>query len=322
MTKKIRTKKNYTRKTACLSAIVAVLALILIGTVVFDPERTALRNAAFAWIEPRLLDLADRIEISGSQGSTVLSRKNNVWVISNGGTDYPVKQARVEDFLKVLSGQELYQVRSNSASAHERLGVVEGRASRIVIRGGAGLPLLDLLIGFAGAAGREVYLRKAGQNEVRSGEDRFTVYTESPGSSWYDLRLFPDLETDMIQRVRVAPFRQDEAPYALSRNGRSWSFSDAQEPPEASKVESWLRSLADAEAEDFSTSIPQSGAVLSAGSIFLELGNGDTVTLRLGQDDGGNRRDASVSVSPFVYSLSEWTVNRLFREASYFMQEE
>jgi hypothetical protein len=315
------TKKSYKRKLIGLSALAAVLVLTLVGTVVFDPERTALRNAAFAWIEPRLLDLADRIEISGSQGSTLLSRKNNVWVISNSGTDYPVKQARVEDLLKVLSGRGLYQVRSNSASVHERLGLVEGRASRIIIRGGPGLPLLDLLIGFAGAPGREVYLRKAGQNEVRSGEDSFTAYTESPESSWYDLRLFPDLETGMIQRVRVSPLRQDEAPYVLSRNGRGWSFSDTLGPPEASRVESWLRSLMDAEAEDFSASLLQADAVFSAGSILLELGNGGTVTLRLGQNDAGNRRDASVSVSPFVYSLSEWTVNRLFRDAPYFVQE-
>ncbi|MDR1566708.1 MAG: DUF4340 domain-containing protein [Treponema sp.] len=315
------TQTIYKRKLICLSALAAVLALIFIGTVVFNPERTALRNAAFTWIEPGLLDLADRIEISGSQGNTLLSRKNNVWVISSGETGYPVKQARVEDLLKALSGRGLYQVRSNSASAHERLGLVEGRASRIVIRGGPGLPLLDLFIGFAAAPGREVYLRKAGQNEVRSGEDRFTAYTESPAASWYDLRLFPDLETAMIQRVRVTPPGQEEAPYTLSRNGRGWSFSGTLEPPEPSRVESWLRSLADAEADDFNTALAQADAVSGSGSILLELGDGSIITLRLGQNDAGNRRDASVSLSSFVYSLSEWTVNRLFREASYFMQE-
>jgi hypothetical protein len=314
------TQKTYKRKLIRLSVLTAVLALICLGTLVFDPERTARRSAAFAWIEPRLLDQADRIEISGSLGNTVLDRKNNLWVIQDGEVDYPVKQVRVEDFLKVLSTQGLYQVRSTSASVHERLGLTEGKASGIVIRGGAGLPLLELFIGFADAPGREVYLRKAGQNEVRSGDDLFTAYTESPRSSWYDLRLFPDITAGMVQQLRINPGIADALPYTLSRNSGGWVLSGFT-PVDSAEAESWLRSLLDAQGEDFDTAMKPGDGVFSSGSVVLELDNGRTRTLRLGPVDSGNRRPASVSTFPFVYSLSEWTVGRIFKEASYFAGE-
>jgi hypothetical protein len=305
----------YKKKLAFLSGLVIVLALAYILTIIFDPERQGTRSSAYAWIDSNTLDKADKIEIAGSRDTTVLSRKNNLWVISENGVDYPVKQSRVGDLFQTLSLRNNFPLRSTSASAMERLGLAEGRASRITVRGGAGLPLLDLLIGFADAPGSEVYLRKANQNEARSGEDVFSLYTESSKNSWYDLRLFSGLNISSVQRVRVNPLPEGGAPYALTRADNGWQLSDSLSAVETSKAESWIRAIIDAEAESFASSADTDD--FNEGSIILELGDGTTRELRLGVSGEEKRRNASLTNSPFVYSLAEWTISRIFRDASY-----
>ena len=313
------------KKALVLGSLVLVLLLIYGATWIFDSERSYARNAAFAWIDQDLLFQADGIQISGLRGSTELKRKRGLWVIEEAGRDYPVKQLRVEDFFSGLSRRGVYPVRASSAGAAERLGLSEGSASRIIIRGGAGLPLLDLLLGRGDATGREIYLRQAGRNEVRSGEDRFTQYLDSPRNSWYDLRLFPGSSApgiNTVQRVRVSAFEGTGA-YTISRNNAAWSFEGEEEiTVDTQKAESWIRAILDAEGEDFA---PLSGeAEPGDGRITLELGDGSVRTLLVGPPDEEGRRGAlltPVAQDSLAYSLAAWTVTRLFREPEYFRKE-
>jgi hypothetical protein len=313
------------RKALVLGGLVLILTLVYGAAWIFDSERTYRRNAAFAWIDGDLLFQADGIQISGLQGSTELKRKRGLWVIEEAGRDYPVKQLRVEDFLSSLSRRGVYPVRASSAGAAERLGVGEGSASRIVIRGGAGLPLLDLLLGKGDATGREIYLRQAGRNEVRSGEDRFTQYLDSPRASWYDLRLFPDSSKpgiNTVQRVRVSAFDGKSA-YNISRNNAAWSFEGDEEiTVDTQKAESWIRAILDAEGEDFAPSPGE--AEPGGGRITLELGDGSVRTLLVGPPDEEGRCAALLTpVAPesLAYSLAAWTVTRLFRAPEYFRKD-
>jgi hypothetical protein len=78
-------------------------------------------------------------------------------------------------------------VRASSISSYQRLGVTEQLASRIIIYGGASnIPLLDLLIGSGNSAGSEIYLRKNGNTQVRSGEDKFTYFSDAKQDAWLD----------------------------------------------------------------------------------------------------------------------------------------
>jgi hypothetical protein len=268
------------------------------------------------WLESRFIRLADRIEIHGLYGNTVLVRKNNVWAIPEGVIDYPVKQVRVEELLRDLSRRKNYPIRS-STTEPERLGLGEG-ASRIIVRGGAGLPLLDLRIGFTDASGRELYLQKAGQREIRSGEDIFTIYTDRDPRFWYDLRLFPDLTPAMVQRVHIFPFisfsegEDPFAPFTLSRRNNSWiNESTGASVPRA---EAWLRQLLDAQAEGFAQ-LTQGANSLdweAAGTMVFELGDGSSRVFRISPPDAEGNRIAAISGSPFAYSLSDWTVRRLW----------
>jgi len=179
---------TYKKKVLLLSAIVAVLALIYILTFVFDSE--SLSGAAFAWLDPSLSVMADGIEISGPESRTVLRRRIGAWFVSGDSGEFPAKQERVDDLFDLLGRKANYPVRSSSQEGIERLGLTEESASRIVVRGGAGLPLLDLLIGSADALGREIYLRRAPWNQVYSAEDKFSYFINLRANSWYDLRLF------------------------------------------------------------------------------------------------------------------------------------
>jgi hypothetical protein len=178
-----------------------------------------------------------------------------------------------------------------------------------------GIPLLDLLIGFADAPGSEVYLRKAGQNEARSGEDVFSLYTESSKNSWYDLRLFPNINISTVQRVHVNPLPGGGAAYTLTRANNGWQLSDSLSAVDTSKAESWVRAIIDTEGESFISAPVTNG--FNDGSITLELGDGTIRELGVGVSGDEKRRNGSITNSPFVYSLAEWAINRIFREASY-----
>ncbi|MDR2742644.1 MAG: DUF4340 domain-containing protein [Treponema sp.] len=331
---------TYNKKVLTLLILVAVLALIYAGTLVLTPERLNSRNAAYTWLEPKWADQADRIEISGGGETLALVRRNALWYAETQGGEYPVKQGRVADLLRLLTSRGAYPLRGSAVSSHERLGVGEN-ASRIVVRGGAGAaPLLDLLVGSGDATGREVYLRKSGQNEVRSGEDQFTVYLSPSPSAWYNLRLFPQegtdgaLSLDMVQRVTtVSPPSAGEAgeepasPLVITRSGSGWTVEGVDAGAlDSSRIDPYIRAILDAEGDGFVTAFKSDDPVFNEGRIHLELGDGTTRTIKLGPvysaGEGEGKRTAVVSGSQYVYTLAEWTVTRLFRDAGYFKKTE
>jgi hypothetical protein len=326
---------SYKQKLLTLSCLTGLLALVFALTLIFSPGRISARSSSFAWLLPDAKDRADRVEIfrSGEEEPWIsMVRKDGEWFIPASSPeismefpqDFPAKQERIEDLLTLLSNRGSYPVRASSAASHERLGLAEG-ASRIVIRGGAGLPLLDLLIGGADATGREVYLRKNGQNEVRSGDNRINTYISGTRNAWYRLRLFPESSgrsfgSEAVQRVTITV--SGTAPLSLVRSGGDWVMTGAPGTPDTQKVESYIRSLADAEGDDFVSSVDPNAALFEAAVITAELGDGSSRTVRLGPETGETkRRNAAVSGSPYVYALAEWTVSRLLRDGSYFVTQ-
>ncbi|MDR3123178.1 MAG: hypothetical protein LBU16_05310, partial [Treponema sp.] len=81
----------------------------------------------------------------------------------------------------------------------------------------------------------------------------------------------------------------------------------------------YLRGILDAEGENFIPGRSAATAGFSDGRILLELGNGSSLTIDVGILPE-NQKAATASGSPYVYSLADWTVTRLFREKSYFAQ--
>ncbi|MDR2246952.1 MAG: DUF4340 domain-containing protein [Treponema sp.] len=329
---------TYKKQVLILLVVTAVLGAIFTGTLILTPERLNSRNAAYTWLEMKWAEQAGRIEISGGGNEPLaLVNRNAVWYVESEGVEYPAKQGRVADLLRLLSTRGAYPLRGSAASSHERLGVGEN-ASRIVVRGAGAAPLLDLLVGDGDATGREVYLRKSGQNEVRSGEDQFTVYLSPSPTAWYNLRLFPQegsgaLSLDMVQRVTTVsppPSGEDggegfpSAPLVITRNGSGWTVEGVvADDLDASRIDPYIRAILDAEGDGFAASVTPEDPVFNEGIIQMELGDGAARTIRLGavlptgEGDVG-KRIAVISGSRYVYTLAEWTVNRLFRDAAYF----
>ena len=305
--KNLMTKKTkYRKKVFILLLIILGLSLVYAAIIFFDSQHRTDRASTFSLLDQRLLSYADRIEINGLYGTIILIKRNNAWVLIDKGNEYPVKQNPVDDLLAALCRRGVYPIRSNTAAESARYGV-DGSVSRIIVRGGAGRPLLDLYIGYTDLTGGEIFLRKAGQNEIRSGVDRFTYYTENSKNFWYDLRLFPLIEPAMVQRIRLSSVLDEEdRPLLISRSRNNWILENSN--VQFSGGDYYLRSLLDTRAEDFAE---HSGWILSE-NIFLELGDGSFRVLFIGPETIDGSRQAMVSDSSLVFSLSEWAVRRLY----------
>lgn len=329
----------YRKKRALLAAVLALLAAAYALALFFDPQRSAGRAARFTWLPPGARDQADRIEISRSGETLELVLRNGAWFALPGpessgpgpaegpaenltgpgpAVEIPVKQGRVDDLFRILGTRGSFPRRGSSASSHEDLGLGSG-ASRLVIRGGPGLPLLDLLVGREDPSGREVFLRKTGENEFRSGDRLIASYVNGGGTSWYDMKLFEETSPAQVQRVRVrfigytgAPGAPGDPPpaeyedYAVARSGETWTV--AGEAAAAETVDGWIRGILEAQGEDL---IPLPGGFQPAAEITVDLGDGSSLSLAIGNAGENGGSPALVKGRPYGFTLPQWTVSRL-----------
>ena len=308
---------TYINKIKALSGVIAALAVIYILTIIFDPQRRGTRSDSYSWLESGQNDRITGISVARDGETLTLTRNGGKWFVTRGGKDYPARQVRVEDLIAALSKRDSYPVRSSSASSHERLSVTPETASAVItVLAGAGQPLLTLLIGQPDITGRNVYMRKLDQNEVRSGEDRFSPYTGTEPVFWFNLRLFPENEDGKlgakdIQRLTVYPHEGEEQNF--TRSGREWTFNFEVANPNFGKVESYLQDILGVSGDDFIDGVSPSDPMFNSARIVMELGNGVTKTLRLGPpDDENGGCYATVTGSDLVYSIQGWSVNKLF----------
>jgi hypothetical protein len=278
---------------------------------------------------------ADKIVVKGiglySQPITLI-RKNNFWRVLVNQTEYPAKQESVDYLFRLLSTKALYPIRSTSFSSHEKLGVSENLASRIIVYGGASqIPLLDLLIGSGNLTGIEIYLRKNGTNEVRSGADEFTHYADAAQKFWFNLKLFSKdktLTSNMIQQVSI--YKNDfskNITYTLSRQaneqGTFWKIDSSPEMiVDNNKAESYLRSLLATEAADFALNTNQSTYDFNFGNIELLFDDLSVTKIMFASKTENDQYPVMMSGNPFIYLIPEWTVERIFRDVEYFASEE
>ncbi|MDR1106554.1 MAG: DUF4340 domain-containing protein [Treponema sp.] len=325
---------DYRRRLLFHAALAAILALAWLLLVFFDPGRLSARKASYAWLSAGAKDAADRIDIipaadTGREAVTLV-RRGGLWRAVRGGRDYPARDARVDDFLSAFTARGDYSRLYSSASSAARLGLDGDRASRVLVRGGSGPPLLDLLVGNADSTGRNVYLRRPGESEIRLGEDRFSGYIFSAPSLWYDLALTGETDTSLVQRITVSPPRGGPpgGVRVFSRSGNGWIIDGVRKPGRAAS-ENYARTLVTVLAGDFSEEDPQD-AFFNDGSIVIETGSNRIYTIRFGPADESGRRLARVYVSaggenaarPYVYVMPEWTMGRLFRDAGFFESED
>jgi hypothetical protein len=244
---------------------------------------------------------------------------------------FPAKEARVKDLLAALTKTGAYSERGHSPSLHEKLDVQDSQPKRILVRDAVGAQLLGLIIGAADAAGGGINLRKAGDDAVRGGEDRFSVFTSSQRSGWAELRLFyhkakMPVPAD-VQRLRLElppedPAATSPASYSFVRDGKGWKAEgETGSSLDTEKVESYLGALLEAVGENFVPELDAEWlvgnggvAALVAAKIELEFGDGTSAALYLGPEIEGKYAVVSRQgrTSNHVYLLSGWLKERLF----------
>jgi hypothetical protein len=310
---------TYKNKISALLSLIAVLALLYTASLVFDPEKTGSRSSSYAWLDSKASSRVTRISLSG-QTELELKKTGGLWYVSNEGIDYPARRLRVEDFVGILAARAPYPVVSSQGSSHKRLGLDDDSATRVSVFAD-NVSLLDLLIGGSDSSGRGVYLRKYGQNEVRSGDDKFSLYVTGPVTSWYNLKLFPETEDGGLEAdgVRSLSVYSPEGRQDFNRVNREWAISGiGVENPDQNAVDSYIRTILYAEGDDFASSVTVGDLDFNHSRIVLELANGGTKTVRLTEADEQGRRYAQVSGSDYVYSIAGWMSQRLFKAASDF----
>ncbi|MCL2067203.1 MAG: DUF4340 domain-containing protein [Treponema sp.] len=321
----------YRKKLIILISIIASLSLIYALTHIFDPEKSGSRAAAYSWLDAGQSSRISGIVIDDNVGDKIeLTKRENLWYVSHNNTDYPARKIRVEDLIDILVRRAPYPLHSTGAASHERLGLSESNAPRITVYGEAlvrGQPqtlLLDLLVGNENNTGQRVYLRKSGQNEVRSGDNYFMPYIPATLRYWQNFRLFPESEAGLdagsVQRLSVTRAPDSET-QVFSRWNREWVISGMNVVnPDMSKVDSYVLSILNTEGEDFEYSISSDDPVFNYSRIVLELSDGSVKTIRLSEPDESEALLATVSGSNLVYRLTRWTSQGIFRSAVGFEQ--
>jgi hypothetical protein len=313
---------RYDKKIYTLAGIAGLLALVYVLTVFFDPDRVNVRNASFTWLSGDARDLADRIEISRpGEEALLLQRVNNKWFAALGGGQVPVKQGRIDDLFRILCTRGAFPRLGSSAASHGELGLSPEKASRLLIRGGAAaLPLLDLLVGDDDPAGREIYLRKNGENEYRAGDRLIKSYVSGAATAWYDLKLFAENRADAVQWIRISPVKDGEGDedFSLSRSENGWVLEprlSAETGGSSTAADSYVRNLFEIQGDDFLSPENAAGVEFNAGRLSIELGDGSVITILAAEERDG-MRPVTVSGIPYVYLLSQPTIARLLRERS------
>jgi hypothetical protein len=318
---------DYKKRLTYILSLIGALAFVYLASFIFDPEFTGTRNASYVWLDSKLAGRTAKIEIYTQEDTVDIVKKNGKWFVLRNDTEYPARQLRIEDFIGIFTSRSAWPVRSTSASSHDKLGVGTGNAtgaaaSRITLYG-ENSTLLDILLGSEDITGREIYLRRSGQNEVRSGENVFASYMGSV-SGWYNLRLIPESEdgkaaVDSVQRLSVY---SPDAAQVFSRKNRTWTVSGFQVVnPDQPSIDSYVRAVLNLEGDDFAGSEASDASMFNYGSLVLELGNGGVKTIRVSDADETGRRFARVDGFDYVYSIAPWAAQRLFRSAQDFEKQ-
>jgi len=316
---------TYKNRLVCLLSLIALLSLLYTGSLIFSPEQNNKRSASFVWLEPRLSSRINRIEVFPSHDSfgvgqkIELVKKNNTWVVSHNGNEYPARQIRVEDFISIFTSRAAWPVRSTSASSHAFYGLDGETSSRVIIYG-ENTVLLELLVGNVDSTGRERYLRKAAQNEVRSGENKIAQYIAGSVTSWYNLRLIREsengeLDIESVQRLSVYNGAETQV---FSRFNRGWDISGINvENPAQDLIENYIRVVLNTEGDNFA-GLVSGNEQFNHSRIVFEFGNGKITTIGFSEPDEDGRLFANVSGSEFIYAIPSWAASRLFKDAASF----
>jgi hypothetical protein len=311
----------YKKKIIYLLSLIAVLALLYAGSLVFSPERSNNKDASYTWLDPNLAWKADRITVNTEELKLELVKKRDGWFVLHNGSEYPARRLRIEDFISIFTSRSSWPVRASSVSSHAKFGLESGASSRLTVYGENSV-FLDILFGDNDKTGREIYVRRFADNEVRSGDNMFVSYIDGTAASWYNLRFFPGSEDGKISLEdvqRLSLYNEGET-VIFTRANRIWEVSGVNNPDMAS-IEDYISIVLSSEGDDFLDSVSSNDPALNYSRIVIEFGSGKISTIRVSAADEVNRRFAHVSGSDYIYAIPLWVSVRILRNAASFERQ-
>ncbi|MCL1958885.1 MAG: hypothetical protein FWF68_04725, partial [Spirochaetes bacterium] len=170
--------------------------------------------------------------------------------------------------------------------------------------------------------GREVYVRRFANAEVRSGDNTFISYIDGSAASWYNLRFFPESEDGKISLQDVQRFSlyNEGKTVIFTRANRNWEVSGVNNP-DMKSVEDYISIVLNSEGDDFLDSVSSNDPLLNHSRIVIEFGNGKISTIRVSAADEVNRRFAHVSGSNYIYAIPLWVSVRILKNAASFEKQ-
>jgi hypothetical protein len=202
------------------AAAASVAAAVLLTPKSVDRQELASGGLAFPGLAGRLQGAA-RIEVTKHDGTLVLLRQGEAWVLPDRG-GYPVRAEKLREMLVGLTELRLAEARTADPGQYERLGVDDpGRpgSTAVLLRvlDGAGAPLAELILGrrrvrTQGNVPESIYVRRPADGQAWLAEGRLAV--DADLQLWLD-RDIANLPQDRIRRVEVQ--RTGEPALVLAR---------------------------------------------------------------------------------------------------------
>jgi hypothetical protein len=311
-------------------SIAGALAVLYVLGLVFAPGRATRPAPLLPGLRPAAVSA---VEISGAELVVLQKNAADVWVVIQGGGEFPARSERVESFLVELEQSRSVRRVTSDEELYDRFGLAQGAGTQLtltLVGSGEAPQSVSLVVGNASAEPDLTYVRVAGEPEVWTTDGRFAFYLRQPVAYWSYLRLFPeDVLAQGIVAIEARALEGDETPfdYSLTRivDGTDERWVRGEIPIETATpgrsvdeatVSSLVRSLADLVARQFAGS--DADAALPVGRISFTMDDGREFAVELrraGETYFALPSGPLLPGAPFggiVYELESSAVDRLF----------
>jgi hypothetical protein len=306
-----------------LFALVAFVALGLGAFVVMRaPEkgqRSGPRPTPFA---PFKAADVQSLEITTDKKAQVtLEKTGAAWRVKTP-KDWPADNAGVKSLLDALEKLTFGDLVTESKDKYDEMGVSDGKATHLIVKGAAGKVLADLYIGKN--VGGFSMIRPAGKDEVWQGTGLFQYQVNKDEKAWRDHVIFDVTVNDADKLVvegggaKLAlsklPAEKDAKPGEAAR----WKIDEAtgnapktSEALDVATVNGAVAALASLRAADFADDKPAAETGLTAPSLTLTLtAKGTPHTLIIGATKGDDVY-LKTAGGPTVYTVKKFTMERV-----------
>jgi len=310
---------RYEKKLIVLSSVLAALLLLWAAGMVFSPENVAARSESAHLLVGKAADVGS-IVLKGSDGSAIeLAKSGGAWFLVDGAAKLPVQTQRVTGFLDALGSVSRLTVVAKTKGSWAGFQLDDAQAKRASLKDSSGKVLADIYLGGYGPTGSEVYLRREGSELSYAADAAIASYVGYSRSTWLDLRILASVKEGDPQTLTFTssialdgkgkpPLKLD---YSLTRDGKGWKAGAAQIDAEA--VNALVRSIIALQGEDYVSSAPPQAFAKVDARIALDLGNGGSKALEVGDSAGQDRFYARVAGNSLVFTLSSYSLKSVLK---------